>query len=46
MTKFYQGLRDGKTIAAALREAELYLLNERERRPHYWAPFVIVGNWL
>ena len=46
MAKFYEGLRDGKTIAAALRDAELYLLRAQERRPHYWAPFVIVGNWL
>ncbi len=46
MAKFYEGLREGKTIAEALRNAELYLLNGQERRPHYWAPFVIVGNWL
>ena len=46
MGKFYEGLREGKTIAVALRDAELYLLHGQERRPHYWAPFVIVGNWL
>ena len=46
MNKFYEGLKNGKTIAQALQEAELELLNNKERRPHYWAPFVIVGNWL
>ena len=46
MGKFYEGLREGKTIAVALRDAELYLLHGQESRPHYWAPFVIVGNWL
>ncbi len=46
MAEFYEGLREGKTIAEALRDAELYLLHGQERRPHYWAPFVIVGNWL
>ncbi|NES83535.1 MAG: CHAT domain-containing protein [Moorea sp. SIO2B7] len=46
MNKFYEGLKSGKTIAQALQEAELELLKNKERRPHYWAPFVVVGNWL
>ena len=46
MSKFYQGLKEGKTIAEALRQAQLFLLHGQERRPHYWAPFVLVGNWL
>lgn len=46
MTTFYQQLRDGKTIADALRTSQLHLLKGSEKRPHYWASFVIVGNWL
>lgn len=47
MVKFYEGLSEGKTIATALREAQLYILEDLKRRlPLFWAPFVIVGNWL
>ena len=47
MTKFYENLRDGATIAQALQQTQLYFLNDPDlRRPYYWSPFVIVGNWL
>ena len=47
MTKFYEALRDGATVAQALQQTQLYFLNEPDlRRPYFWAPFVIVGNWL
>ncbi|GAB4525598.1 MAG: hypothetical protein Tsb0014_05110 [Pleurocapsa sp.] len=46
MTKFYAELKQGKSLAAALQQAELSLLQNEETRPYYWAPFVLIGNWL
>jgi CHAT domain-containing protein len=46
MGRFYAGLKAGKGKGAALREAELGLLREEGyRHPHFWAPFVLVGDW-
>ncbi|MGF2036844.1 MAG: CHAT domain-containing protein [Nostoc sp. CmiVER01] len=45
--EFYHQLVTGKTTAEALRFAQLKLLEAHEyNRPMYWAPYVIVGNWL
>ncbi len=47
MTKFYEALRDGATVAQALQQTQLYFLSDLDlHRPYFWAPFVIVGNWL
>ena len=48
MVKFYQELAQSQvTKAQALRHAQLALLKQpRFRHPFYWAPFVLVGNWL
>ena len=51
MAKFYKELRKPNvTKAEALRRAQLYWIenetNLEWRNPHYWAPFVLVGNWL
>ena len=47
MTKFYEILRDGATVAQALQQTQIHFLSEPDlRRPYFWAPFVIVGNWL
>ncbi|WP_228016182.1 CHAT domain-containing protein [Leptolyngbya ectocarpi] len=49
MGEFYQQLTDhpGMTKATALRAAQLSLLKQPQyRQPFYWAPFVLVGNWL
>ena len=47
MIKFYEELRDGATVAKALQQTQLYFLSDLDRRrPYFWAPFVIVGNWL
>ena len=46
MARFYQELNQGQSIAAALRQAQLMLLEDLDTRlPYFWAPFVIVGNW-
>ncbi|NJM69830.1 MAG: CHAT domain-containing protein [Scytonema sp. RU_4_4] len=45
--EFYRQLTAGKTTAEALRFAQLKLLEGLEyTRPLYWAPYVLVGNWL
>jgi len=50
MSYFYQGITQPQTRlskAEALRQAQLELLNTPEfSHPYYWAPFVMVGNWL
>ncbi|NMG07460.1 CHAT domain-containing protein [Brasilonema sp. UFV-L1] len=47
ISEFYRQLTTGKTTAEALRSAQLKLLSGTEyTRPLYWAPYVLVGNWL
>ncbi len=48
MENFYQELAVlGTTKADALRKAQLHLFkNPQFTHPFYWAPFVLVGNWL
>jgi CHAT domain-containing protein len=47
MNKFYEELNEDKTIATALRNAQLYLIEDLgETRPFLWSPFILVGNWL
>ncbi len=47
MTNFYKALRPGVSKAQALRQAQLSLLKSpKYQHPYYWAPFVLVGNWL
>ena len=48
MQAFYTDLRAGQvTKAEALRRAQLQLLrDERYSHPFFWAPFIVVGNWL
>jgi len=45
---FYRQLRDaGGTKAKALQEAQRAVLADpRFRHPVYWAPFLLIGNWL
>ncbi|BAZ12597.1 hypothetical protein NIES4071_44280 [Calothrix sp. NIES-4071] len=46
MSKFYQALTDTNVHKAeALRRAQLAVLTLDEN-PYYWAPYVLVGNWL
>ena len=47
MGQFYQELSHQGTKAEALRQAQLALLkNPWYRHPFYWAPYILVGNWL
>ncbi|MBW4494249.1 MAG: CHAT domain-containing protein [Oscillatoria princeps RMCB-10] len=48
MAEFYKQLNaPGVTKAEALRQAQLALLKQSKyEHPFYWAPFVLVGNWL
>lgn len=49
MVRFYQELGDPQvTKAEALRRAQLSILNDPKYRqhPYFWAPFILVGNWL
>ncbi|MGB7440547.1 MAG: CHAT domain-containing protein [Coleofasciculaceae cyanobacterium] len=49
MSRFYEELSKSEvTKAEALRRAQLSVLQnpQYERNPFYWAPFVLVGNWL
>ena len=52
MGDFYRNLKtikkDKLNKAQALQKAQLALIegkNENFRHPHFWAPFVMVGNW-
>ena len=48
MDHFYAALKTPNTTRAqALREAQLSLFGSpRYRHPRYWAPYVLIGNWL
>lgn len=45
---FYQGLSNpGTNKAQALQQAQIALLEEeRYAHPAYWAPYILIGNWL
>jgi CHAT domain-containing protein len=44
MASFYKELVRTRSCAAALRAAQIKLLNERPH-PFFWSPFVLVGRW-
>jgi CHAT domain-containing protein len=48
MENFYKGLiRAHLTKAQSLRQAQVGLIHREEfAHPFYWAPFVLIGNWL
>ena len=48
MTEFYRAINQPNVSKAqALRQAQLSLLHSSQyQHPYYWAPFVLVGNWL
>lgn len=49
MIQFYKELKDTQVSKAkALRQAQLWLMQQdnQYKNPYYWAPFILVGNWL
>lgn len=48
ITQFYQALtQPGITRAEAVQQAQLSLLHHPKfQHPYFWAPFILVGNWL
>jgi CHAT domain-containing protein len=48
MGSFYKSRKaGGETKAQSLRDAQLALLQNPEyRHPSYWAPYLLIGNWL
>jgi CHAT domain-containing protein len=48
VTKFYQALtQPGVNKAQAVRAAQRELIQSQAfNHPFYWAPFILVGNWL
>lgn len=45
MSQFYLKLKTGATKAQALQHAQLAVL-KHEKRPYFWAPYILLGNWL
>jgi CHAT domain-containing protein len=45
VTQFYQAIEMGVTKAKALQMSQRAFLSQ-EKRPYFWAPFILVGNWL
>lgn len=44
---FYRGLQTGQSKAHALQAAQRQLIaSQRYAHPAYWAPFLLIGNWL
>ncbi len=48
VSRFYTHLKQKESMnkARALQEAQKALLNSRYGHPYYWAPFLMIGNWL
>ncbi len=48
MGEFYRQLIKNPTLtkAEALRYAQQFILQQYKEHPFYWAPYVLVGNWL
>jgi CHAT domain-containing protein len=42
--KFYEGINEGLAKSVALRRAKLYFLNKRNANPHYWGPYMLLGD--
>lgn len=49
VTAFHRGYLDGKSKAEALQLAQVNYLRAQgvdgNRHPHFWAPFVLIGEW-
>ncbi|NJR73899.1 MAG: CHAT domain-containing protein [Scytonema sp. CRU_2_7] len=45
MSEFYRQLNNGVSKAEALQRAQLAVF-KKENSPYFWAPYVLLGNWL
>ncbi|HAX76955.1 MAG TPA: hypothetical protein DCY88_14235, partial [Cyanobacteria bacterium UBA11372] len=45
ISRFYQELKSGANKAEALQRAQLAVF-ANEKRPYFWASYVLIGNWL
>jgi CHAT domain-containing protein len=45
MSQLYRDLKAGVNKAEALQRAQLAIF-AKEKRPYFWAPYVLLGNWL
>ncbi len=45
MSEFYRQLKIGVSKAEALQRAQLAVF-KKENSPYFWAPYVLLGNWL
>jgi CHAT domain-containing protein/Tfp pilus assembly protein PilF len=47
MEEFYNQLKNGQSKAKALRNAQIKLIQTNKfKNPYYWAPFILIGEWL
>jgi len=48
MVEFYKALNQpGISKAQALQQAQMMMLNNKKlNHPFFWAPYILVGNWL
>ncbi|WP_445665067.1 CHAT domain-containing protein [Fodinibius sp. AD559] len=42
--QFYSNLNEGQSKAEALRAAKQYFLNSKNADPHFWGPYMLIGN--
>jgi len=42
--KFYEYLNDGKSKTEALRLAKTHFIKEKNANPHYWGPYMLIGD--
>jgi CHAT domain-containing protein/Tfp pilus assembly protein PilF len=45
MIDYYKRLREGEGRSAALRQAQLKMLDSKRQHPFYWASFIQSGEW-
>jgi CHAT domain-containing protein len=44
MEEFYKGINDGKSYSEALREAKIFMIDNKNSHPYYWSGFVGSGK--
>lgn len=42
--RFYEGLNAGQSKSEALRNTKLHFLKEKNGNPHYWGPYMLLGE--